>query len=102
MHGHSFQLSVVWLKVFQVFLSAATWFSQHLSLLWNGHFIGPELGKIWASNEEMNVNFHRAFQHGQSNDPMASAPLWMLGLDSVFSLLARFPPWNGHRLEMTR
>ena len=49
----------------------------------------------------MNANFHRAFQLGQMYVPMASAPLGMLCLDSVFSLPVRLLPWNGHRLGMT-
>jgi len=64
-------------------------------------FAGLELGKIQVSNEKMNANYHRAFQLGEMNVPMASARLGMLCLDSDFTLLARFLPQNGHRLGMT-
>ena len=68
---------------------------------WRCPFPGPELGKISTANEEMNVNFHRAFQLDHRNAPIASAPLGMFCLDSVSSLLARLLPWNGHRSAMT-
>lgn len=56
---------------------------------------------MWASNEETNSNFHRANQLGQRNAPTASAPLGIICLDCVFSLLARLLPWDGHCLGMT-
>jgi len=61
---------------------------------------GSGLEKLEASNEELSANFHRTNQLGQRNTSMCSAPLGMLCFDSIFSLLARILPWNGHRLEM--
>jgi len=37
-----------------------------------------------ASNKEMSAKFNRANQLGQRNTPMASVPLRMLCLDSLF------------------